>query len=100
MLPTYLSEADGGCVLSLRVIPGARKTEIVGVQGDDLKLKVAAPPVDGAANKQIIAFLAKKVLGVSRSAVTIVTGERGRSKRVHVRAPASDIATQVAKHLP
>lgn len=100
MLPAYLSESDGGCLLSLRVVPGARKTEITGTQDGALKLKVAAPPVDGAANKQIVAFLAKKVLGVSRSAVTIASGERSRSKRVHVRAPAAEVSAAIARHLP
>lgn len=63
--------------------PRASKTEVAGQHGDAIKLRVAAPPVEGAANEEVRRFLAK-TLGVPVSAVTIVHGEAGRRKTVEV----------------
>jgi len=63
------------------VIPRARKSAVSGVRGDSILIRLAAPPVDGAANDALVAFLAD-VFGVPRRAVGILSGERGRQKRV------------------
>jgi len=65
------------------VIPRARKTECAGFRDDVLVVRLAAPPVDGAANDALIAFLARK-LGLPRHRVTLVGGERSRDKRVQI----------------
>lgn len=65
------------------VQPRASRTEVAGTRGAAVKIRLAAPPVDGAANAELVAFLAKQ-LGVSRTAVRIVKGERGRNKVVEV----------------
>ena len=69
------------CNLDFHVQPRARRTEVVGWHGNAIKVRLQAPPVDGAANDELVRFVAKTV-GVPRSAVHIVSGERGRSKRV------------------
>jgi len=69
--------------LSVRVIPRAKKTEIAGVRGDALVVRLAAPPVDGAANEALIGFLAR-TLRVPRGAIRITAGERGRLKRLAI----------------
>ncbi len=69
--------------LAVRVQPRASRTEVVGAHGDAIKIRLAAPPVDGAANEELIAFLSKK-LGVSKSAVRIVKGDQGRDKLVEI----------------
>ena len=69
------------CNLDFHVQPRARRTEVVGWHGNAIKVRLQAPPVDGAANDELVRFVAKAV-GVPRSAVHIVSGERGRSKRV------------------
>lgn len=69
--------------ISLHVQPRGRKTEIVGVHGDALKVKVAAPPVDGAANEELIRFFAK-FLGVAKSQVEIRHGDQSRRKVIEV----------------
>ncbi len=69
--------------ISLQVQPRARKTEIVGVHGETLKVKVAAPPVDGAANEELIRFFAK-FLDVSKSAVSLKQGTTGRKKVIEI----------------
>ena len=69
--------------LDMHVQPRARTTEVVGWHGDAIKIRVAAPPVDGAANDALVLFLAEQ-LGVARSAVTVVGGATGRRKRVEI----------------
>ena len=75
--------ADGSLVVSLHIQPGAKKTEVAGLHGEALKIRLAAPPVDGKANAALVAFLAK-TCGVPRSAVALVSGETSRSKRVRL----------------
>jgi len=79
----FCVETPDGVVLTLRVIPRARKHEIAGMRDGALLVRLAAPPVEGAANDALIAFLADR-LRVPRRAVQIVSGERGRQKRVAV----------------
>ena len=69
--------------LNVRVIPRAKKTEISGERDGALVVRVAAPPVEGAANEALVAFLAR-ALGVQKRAVQIVSGERSRTKRVAI----------------
>ena len=70
-----------GVEIAIRVQPGARRTEPAGVHGDEVKIRVAAPPVDGRANVALVRFLAKR-LSVPPSQVQIVAGAASRSKRV------------------
>ncbi len=63
--------------------PGAKQTQCVGLHDGKPKIQLKAPPVDGAANKALIAFLAERC-GVPKSAVTIELGTSGRTKRVEV----------------
>ena len=63
--------------------PGAKQTQCVGLHDGKPKIQLKAPPVDGAANKALIAFLAERC-GVPKSAVTIELGASGRTKRVEV----------------
>lgn len=69
--------------VSVYVQPRASKSEIAGMHGDALKIRLAAPPVDGAANEALIAFIAKRV-GVSKSAVRIAAGDKSRRKTVEI----------------
>ena len=69
-----------GTSLRVHVQPRASRTEIVGWHGDAIKICVAAPPVDGAANAELVRFLAE-ALGVPRSAVRVASGRSGRGKR-------------------
>ena len=74
---------SGAVVLDLHVLPGAKRTEVAGTHGDRLRIRLAAPPVDGAANDELVRFLAE-AFGVPRRNVTIVTGATARRKRVRV----------------
>ena len=68
---------------SVRLTPRAGKNEIVGIQAGALRVRLTAPPVEGAANAALIEFLAER-LKVRKSAVSIVSGERSRNKVVRV----------------
>ena len=69
--------------LNVRVIPRARKTECAGFRDDVLVIRVAAPPVEGAANEALIEFLSS-AFHVPRRSIQILGGDRGRRKRVAV----------------
>ena len=80
---------ESGVFLSCHVQPGARRTATAGVYGTALKISLAAPPVDGKANKELCVFLAKK-LKLSKSAVTLVSGQTSRDKVVFLSGVAPD----------
>lgn len=76
--------ADGdGVILTLHIQPGAKKTEVAGPHGDALKIRLAAPPVDGKANAALLAFIAAKV-GARGTAIELVGGQLSRAKRIRI----------------
>ncbi len=80
---SWLHMDEAGVTLTLYIQPGARKTEVVGLHGEALKIRLHAPPVEGQANAQLIAFLALH-LAVPKRAVTLLSGEASRAKKVRV----------------
>ena len=72
-----------GAAFNVRVIPRARRSGLAGTRGDALLVRLQSPPVDGAANDELIEVLAR-ALQVPKRAVSIVTGDRSRQKRVKV----------------
>ncbi len=77
---------DGDLILSCHLQPKAAKDEIVGLHGDSVKIRITAPPIDGRANAHLVKFLAKQ-FGVTKRAVTIISGELARQKRVRIEQP-------------
>jgi uncharacterized protein (TIGR00251 family) len=84
-LSWYLIKPDG-VTLQIHAQPGAKRTEIVGLHGDCLKVRLGSPPVDGSANACLIEFLARR-LRVKRSQVTITRGLSSHRKSVLVSVP-------------
>ncbi len=82
-MTAWLRMDGGDVILNLHIQPGAKKTEVVGLHGEALKIRLAAPPVDGKANEALLAFVAAKV-GVGKTAVELVSGQTSRAKRVRV----------------
>lgn len=78
----YRSESDK-VILRLYVQPGAKQNEIVGLIGDELKLKLAAPPIDGRANVVLIKYLSQ-LFRVPKSKITLKSGEKSRHKIVEI----------------
>lgn len=81
-------------VLTIHLQPKARTTEVVGWHGDAIKIRVAAPPVGGAANEALVRFLAER-LEVAHSAVTVVGGATARRKRVAIEGMARERALEL-----
>ncbi|AZP43561.1 DUF167 family protein YggU [Rahnella aceris] len=81
-------------VLRLVIQPKASRDSLVGLHGDELKVAITAPPVDGQANTHLVKFLAKQ-FKVAKSQVSIEKGELGRHKQVHITHP-QNIPTEVA----
>ena len=78
---TFLRETAGGTLLSVKLQPRAPKNEIGEPLGDELKIKVTAPPVDAAANQALVEFLADK-LDCSRGKVELIRGQTSRHKTI------------------
>ena len=78
-----MNEKSDTITLTVRVVPRSSRSEIVGEMDGALKVRLTSPPVDGAANAELIRLIAKK-LGVSRSAVEIISGETSKTKRLKV----------------
>jgi uncharacterized protein (TIGR00251 family) len=89
----FIREHSKGIVFQVFIQPRASKDMIVGVHEDRLKIKVAAPPVDGEANKRCIQFLAK-CLSVPRSTLQIISGHNSRNKRVLLRSGKTPIPSK------
>lgn len=81
------------CLLQVRVTPRAGRTEVIGWQGDVLRVRVAAPPVQGKANAALLRILAD-VLDVSVGALRIVRGESSRSKTVQIEGVSEEEVRQ------
>lgn len=78
--------------------PGAKRTAVVGVHGDRLKIALASPPVDGKANATLIKYLSKE-LGVSKSSVRLLSGDTSREKRIEVVGLSTDDLLEALKKL-
>lgn len=77
------TEKDDSIIFAVRVVPRASKSEIVGEHGGALKVRIASPPVDGAANAELVRLLAK-TFGVSKSSVEIVGGQASKTKQIKI----------------
>jgi uncharacterized protein (TIGR00251 family) len=73
-------------LLAVHVQPRSSKTEIMGVYGERLKIKITAPPVDGKANKELVTFLSK-IFAVPKSHISLLNGETSREKRFKIQTP-------------
>lgn len=77
---------ESGLALNLFIQPKASRDAIVGLHGDELKIAITAPPVDGQANAHLVKFLAKQ-FRVAKSQVSLTKGELGRHKSVLISSP-------------
>lgn len=83
-----------GLTITVRVIPRASRSEVVGEHGDSLKVKLASPPVDGAANEELIKLLAK-TFAVSKNSVEIVAGHTSKTKTVRIAGVSGEQITAI-----
>lgn len=83
--------------LRVHVQPRAARTEIVGEHGDSLKVRIAAPPVDGEANAELARFIAK-LMGVARSQVRVASGENSRQKVLDIEGVSGATVKAAIQH--
>ncbi len=77
------TEKDGALIFNVRVVPRASKSEIVGYHDGALKIRIASPPIGGAANAELIKFLAKE-FNIAKSAVEILKGQASKTKQIKI----------------
>lgn len=89
-MSAWIKPADAGAEMNVHIQPGASNSEIAGMHGDAIKIRIKARPVEGAANAALIDFIATN-LGVTRKAVKILRGEKSRQKTVWVAVQADEV---------
>ena len=82
-MSVQITETHDGIIFEVRVVTRAASVEIAGEYDGTVKVRLSSPPVDGAANAELIRLISKK-LGVSKSSVSIVSGETSKTKRLRV----------------
>lgn len=96
-LPVIARDSERGALLTVHVQPGASRTECVGIHGDAIKIRLAARPIDGAANDELIRFIAERC-AVPYAHVRIHAGTEARRKRLCVKAVSAQVL--LARLLP
>jgi uncharacterized protein (TIGR00251 family) len=86
-----ITTIENGVRIRVHAQPGGSRTQVVGLHGDSVKIKIAAPPEDGRANYELCAFLAE-LFGVAKSAVKLVVGPASRAKVVEIVGVTREIA--------
>jgi len=92
----WTQQTPEGVIFKAFIQPRASRNEIVGAKGDAVKIRLTAPPVEGAANKMCVEFLSK-ALKVRKSDVVIVRGQSSRTKQVLVRSATSEKIESLVK---
>ncbi len=82
-MSAWLRRDANGWLIAVHAQPGAKKSEVAGLHGEALKIRVAAPAVEGRANAALIAYLSE-TLGIPKRAVTVLKGETSRDKLVRI----------------
>jgi len=102
MTALWIKEIAQGILFKIVVQPRASDNKIIGLHGDALKIKLTAPPVDGAANKMVVAYLSK-CLNVPKSRIEIKAGHTGRQKQILLRRatgkPITDEIDRIRKKI-
>ncbi|MFL6699918.1 MAG: DUF167 domain-containing protein [Vitreoscilla sp.] len=97
-LSPCLSVRGGGVLLQLSVMPNAKRTGVDGLHDGALRVRLAAPPIEGRANDALVAWLARS-LGLRRRDVEVLRGESSRRKQVSIAAPYDVVAGWLAQVL-
>jgi len=100
MIPTFLKQTGAGVQLAIKLQPRASRQQIAGPQGDELKISVTAPPVDAAANRALVDFVAE-ICDIPRSTVDLIRGQTSRHKTLLLKGLTADaVLERLRPHLP
>lgn len=97
-MESWIKNHPKGGVLLLHIQPGASKTELTGLHGDRIKVKIKAPPRDGEANAAVIEYFSE-ILKVAKAKIFLVRGESSRQKDLLVELPIDDLIILVKQLL-
>ena len=97
--PSFLRETTGGTLISVKLQPRASKNEIAPPLGDELKIKVTAPPVDAAANQALVELLAEK-LDCARNRIELVRGHKSRHKTIKLHGFTQEVVLRLLSQSP
>jgi hypothetical protein len=95
----FFQPTGQGFLLRLTVVPGAQRTQVVGLYGDRLKIRLAAAPEKGAANRELVDFLAR-ALGLPKSSLKLTVGPQSRHKMVAVADLSPDLRDRLCRLVP
>lgn len=93
-LTSAVRNVSGGCTVSCHVQPKASRTAVAGMYGENLKVALKSPPVDGKANKELCRFFAS-LASVSNGSVELLSGETSRNKRIFVPVSADELIRRI-----
>jgi len=80
---SFITENSKGIILTLKILPNAKKNSIESYSNDYLKIKISAPPRDSKANQELLKFLSK-TFNISKSKISIIKGEKSRNKTIEI----------------
>jgi uncharacterized protein (TIGR00251 family) len=98
-MSSFFQPTSQGYVLRLTVVPGAQRTQVVGLHGERLKVRLAAPPEKGAANQELIAFLAR-ALDLPKNSFKLTLGAQSRTKVVAINNLSPDLGERLDRLVP
>lgn len=93
-----VDHAGTGCDLLVQVVPNAGRTAVAGLHDGALRVRLAAPPIEGRANAELLQWLAR-ALGLPRRAIRLAGGDLSRRKRLHIDCPAEQLAAWLRSQL-
>ena len=91
-------KANGLTVIKVKVIPRSSRNQIIGIEGDTLKVKVTSPPMNGKANKSLVEMFAK-YLGIPKKDITIMAGEHSRQKYLKILGISKEEILSILRHI-
>jgi uncharacterized protein len=92
----WYREDSAGVTFSVRVVPRASRSEVVGFHDGALKIRIAAPPVEGAANQELLKFLARR-FAAPRASVTLIAGASSKNKIIRIANPTDAMRKELSK---
>jgi len=98
-MPLRVTETGGRVRFSVRVQPRASRSELAGEYGNAVRIRLAAPPVDGAANDELVSFLSN-IFAVARKSVRILAGETSRSKLIEIDGITERAVRDIVSRMP
>jgi uncharacterized protein (TIGR00251 family) len=93
---TWYREDSNGVTFAVRVVPRASRSEVIGLHDGALRIRVAAPPVEGAANRELVKFLAKR-FKVAPASITLMSGASSKNKIRRIATPGAALREQLEK---